>query len=142
MKKKVLSVMMAAALAVGMMAGCGSSSDASSDAAATEATAADETVADSTEKTTTGGSGYSVGINCFGTSSYALLTLANNSELILESYGDNVTVSDDSFQVDKIVQDIENMISAGVDGLAIWLPADSLYEPVVDICNDNEIPFY
>ena len=28
----------------------------------------------------------------------------------------------DDFQVDKIVQDIENLISAGCDGLVIWLP--------------------
>lgn len=135
MKKKVLSVVLAAAMTVSMLAGCGNASSGSEENnTETKKTAETETEAASED-------GYKIGINCFGSASYALLTLANNSEKVFEVYGDGVTVSDDNFQVDKIVQDIENMISKGVDGLVIWLPADSLYETAAKLCEENKIPF-
>lgn len=84
---------------------------------------------------------YKIGYNYFGSGSYALLTLANNSKLVIDAFGNEAMAMDDEFNVEKIVQDIENMISSGVDGLIIWLPAESLYLTVADMCKEAKIPF-
>ncbi len=118
MNKKMVSLMLTGAMVLG---------------------AAASVYAGETEGAAAGGA--KIGVNCFGSSSYALLTLANNSKNVWEAYGDDVTVSDDNFQVDKIVQDVENMISSGVQGLGIWLPADNLYEQVAELCEENKVPF-
>jgi len=161
MKKKVMSLVLATSMAVSILSGCGSTaatgssgstgstavaSTAGNTAAGSTAagsTAAGSTAAGSTAagSTATSGSGYTIGVNCFGSSSYALLTLSNNSKKVFSVYGDKTTVSDDNYQVDKIVQDIENMIAKGVNGLCIWLPADSLYEQVAKTCEENKVPF-
>lgn len=82
-----------------------------------------------------------VGITLFGSASYALLTLANNSKNVFDAYGTEGTVYDANFQVDKLVQDVENMITSGCQGVAVWLPADSMYPTVAEICEKNEVPF-
>lgn len=128
MRKRLLGMMLSVSLGVTLLAGC-SSGEGQEAAPETESSSGEES------------SAYSVGINCFGSSSYALLLLANNSEHVLEAYGDEVTVSDDNYQVDKIIQDVENMIAKGAKGLVVWLPADSLYPTVADICEENEVPF-
>ena len=142
MKKKVLSIIMAAVLTTGLLSGCGGSSSTDSSASSTDIAETTESTGGAAGETEpTSEEGYTIGINCFGSSSYALLTLANNSEAVFTVYGDGTIVSDDNYQVDKIVQDIENMIATGVDGLVIWLPADSLYESVAQICEENQVPF-
>lgn len=139
--KKVLSIIMAATLIMGLLTGCGSSSK-NTDSKTADTTGAAKITQSAAGKTeTTSKDGYKIGINCFGSSSYALLTLANNSKAVFKVYGDETSVSDDNYQVDKIVQDIENMIATGVDGLVVWLPADSLYETVAKICEKNKVPF-
>lgn len=134
MKKRMVSVIFVAALTAIMSMGCGSGKE---DNAVIETGAAEA----DTAKEETGEDGYSIGINCFGSSSYALVTLANNSVKVFDVYGDKTSVSDDNFQIDKLVQDVENLIASGIDGLVVWLPADNLYENIVDLCEKNEIPF-
>lgn len=84
---------------------------------------------------------YKIGYNYYGPGSYALTTLANNQEYVVQCFGSESQSTSDDFQVDKIVQDVENMISAGCDGLVIWLPADNLYKTVIDMCNEAKVPF-
>lgn len=145
MKKRILSIIMMVAVTATMLVGCGGTSDTTEndttkenetgDAdAATEDTTGEDTAAENTD-------GYTIGINCFGSSSYALLTLANNSVKVFEVFGDQTTVSDDNYQIDKLVQDVENMIAKGVDGLVVWLPTDSLYETVANLCEEHKVPF-
>ena len=149
MKKGLVSITLAAAMAGSLLAGCGSSaststsaaSSASSSSASASSSTAETDTSEALKSSSASGDGFQIGINVFGSSSYALLTLANNTQKTFEAYGDGVTVSDDNFQVDKIVQDIENMIASGVDGLAVWLPADNLYETVSEKCEEAKVPF-
>jgi ribose transport system substrate-binding protein len=113
--KKLTSILLAATLTAGTILG------------GTISAAADE--------------GQKVGITLFGSASYALLTLANNSKNVFEAYGTEGSVYDANFQVDKLVQDVENMITGGCQGVAVWLPADSMYPTVAEICEKNQIPF-
>jgi len=147
MKKRILSILLIAIMALTMLAGCGNSSDTSTktSTAGTQATKEESTGTATTDAKETAeaasADGYTIGINCFGNGSYALVTLANNSVKVFEAYGDTASVSDDNFQIDKIIQDVENMIAAGVDGLIVWLPADTLYETVAELCEKNQVPF-
>lgn len=144
MKKKIISILLTAALTGTLLAGCGgeAAKDASDGAQSVEnADSEDEPDGDQPAESTGSGDGYTIGINCFGSSSYALLTLANNSEKVFEVYGDSTTVSDDAYQVDTLVQNIENMVAKGVDGLIVWLPTDNLYTTIGQLCKENEIPF-
>lgn len=84
---------------------------------------------------------YKIGYNYYGQGSYALTTLANNEEYVMKAFGNEIVATSDDFQVDKIVQDIENMIASGCDGLAIWLPADALYPTVIDMCEKAKVPY-
>ena len=122
---------LSAAMAVSLCMGCGSD-PASKDS---ETTAAK----DSTEKET--GSDVTIGYNIFGSGPYALGMLANNTESVIKAYGQESMALDDEFSVEKIIQDVENMISSGCDGLVIWLPAESLYPTVAKMCADAQIPF-
>ena len=84
---------------------------------------------------------YKIGYNYFGPGSYALDTLADNQQRVIDAFGNDAQAISDDFQVDKIVQDIENMISSGCDGIIIWLPADNLYQTVIDRCTEAKVPF-
>ena len=87
------------------------------------------------------GDSFTVGYNFFGSGSYALLSLANNSDYCIQYMGDTPMGRDDNFQVEQIIADVENMINAGCDGLLIWLPAEDLYPTISEICEKNETPF-
>ncbi|GEM_PF-375166 len=146
MKKigKLLSIFLVLAMTVSMLSGC-SGKKAPEDIQTkdnTEATAPPD--GSQSEETTDSGvasGAYKIGYNYFGSGSYALLSLANNSKVAIDAFGNDAIAMDDEFSVEKIIQDIENMISSGVDGLIIWLPVESLYLTVADICKQAEVPF-
>lgn len=68
--------------------------------------------------------GIKIGYNYFGTGGYSLAALANQSQIVLDACGVESVAADDQFSVETLVTDIENMISSGCDGIAIWLPAE------------------
>lgn len=152
--KKLMAMGLSVAMIAASMAACGGdstgSTSAANDGAANDAAADTNAAADSSvsgddasadEGSNAGGGAFKIGYNYFGPGSYALQTLADNQQFVIDAFGnDSQSISDD-FQVDKIVQDIENLISSGCDGLIIWLPADNLYQTVIDKCTEAKIPF-
>ena len=139
MWKKVLSITLAAAMLVTLLAGCGSSGSNDGDAGNSNPGAGN--TVNVGDNGFTPQNKYKIGYNYFGPGSYALTTLANNTDYVVKCFGSDTQSTSDDFQVDKIVQDIENMISAGCDGLVIWLPADNLYQTVINMCNEKKVPF-
>jgi len=85
--------------------------------------------------------GFTIGYNFFGPASYALLALANNSEIAIADMGDTANGVSDNYQIEQIIADVENMCNAGCDGLIIWLPVEGLYPTVGEICARYEVPF-
>lgn len=125
MKKRVLSLALVVVLVLSMCVGCSGNSG-------------------SDTKDSSGGdkdSAYTIGYNYFGSGPYSLGMLAQNTEKVIKAYGNKAMSMDDEFSVEKIVQDVENMISSGCDGLVIWLPAESLYPTIAKMCADAQIPF-
>ncbi|MBB5264143.1 ABC-type sugar transport system substrate-binding protein [Catenibacillus scindens] len=155
--KKLLALGTAAVLMASSLAACGadtsggSGSDSqdtasaqSSGAASTDGAVQNETGAAGDSEDGGSGSGtgtFKIGYNILAQGSYALDTLAHNQEFVIEAFGSEVQAISDDGQVDKIVQDVENMIASGCDGLIIWLPADNLYQTVIDICTNAQVPF-
>lgn len=82
-----------------------------------------------------------IGYNYFGTGGYSLAALANQSQIVLDACGVESVAADDQFSVENLVTDIENMISSGCDGIAIWLPAEPLYETVANKCAEAGVYF-
>ncbi len=150
--KKLLSLGLAVTMACALLVGCGGTAS-DSDGDASDAATTDEAATPGEEGPGTAGdveveetgftaqNTYKIGYNYFGPGSYALTTLANNQQYVIECLGSEAQSTSDDFQVDKIVQDVENMISAGCDGLVIWLPADNLYKTVIDICEEAQVPY-
>lgn len=64
------------------------------------------------------GAGHKIGYNYFGNAG-VLVTLGNHSKYVIEAFGGTALAVDNNFTVDKIVTDLENLISAGVDGLIV-----------------------
>ncbi|MCD8299590.1 MAG: substrate-binding domain-containing protein [Clostridiales bacterium] len=154
--KRIIALGACAALIGATVAGCGSSSSDSSDAAAdttgdaavsaeAETASADESsstvAAANADNDFTPDEVYTIGYNYYGVGSYAITQLANNEQYVIDAFGNDAVGLSDDFQVDKIVQDFENMISSGCDGIIVWLPADNLYETVINLCEENQIPF-
>lgn len=147
--KKLLSLGLAVTMTCALLSGCGNTaSDSNGDAADTPATTEEDGAeAPSTGEVEVEDTGftaqnkYKIGYNYYGPGSYALTTLANNQQYVIECLGSEAQSVSDDFQVDKIVQDIENMIAAGCDGLVIWLPADNLYKTVIDMCEEAKVPY-
>lgn len=133
MKKKVISTLLAATLAVGMLAGCGSSSTsttstAASSAAATEEAAASEAeTADDTEST---GTAATAAGSVTGSGTYALVPKsagnpfnereADGFTKAVEAAGGTAIVNyPDSATADAQITVIQSLISQGVDSIAV-----------------------
>lgn len=142
--KKLLSLGLAAAMSGAMLAGCGTAAtdgDGGSSVSSAEEESASTGEVEVEDTGFTPENTYKIGYNYYGPGSYSITTLANNQEYVIQCFGSESQSVSDDFQVDKIVQDIENLISAGCDGLVIWLPADNLYQTVINMCEEAQIPY-
>lgn len=142
--KKWVAVALVVTMVGGSLAACGSSdSDSESTDETSTETASQEDTSEEDDSSSSSSSGetYKIGYNYYSEGNYALTTLASNIDMVIEAFGDeSVGICDDS-QVDKIIQDVENMISSGCDGVILWLPADNLYETAIDLCTEAGVAF-
>jgi len=137
--KKVLALVLAMSMALSLFA-CGSSSeDKPSDAG--NADPAQSADAQPNESGNSGDKKGVIGYNYFAAGDYALDTLANNTKRVIEACGYEAMGVCDNGSLDQLVTDVENMISAGVDGLVLWMPNDSLYLKVAQLCENAGVPF-
>ncbi len=92
MKRKAAAIICAATVAASLLAG------------STAAFAADRVI----------------GINNWFEGAYALDILCNNAKFAVEENGDQLQIFNDEGNAEKIITDVENMISSGVDGI-LWM---------------------
>ena len=124
MKKRLIALIAVCAMLVTAFAGIAGADEAEEKAveeavaeAAAEAAVEDAIAEDLAE--TVAGDGFTVGYNYFGAGSYALLSLANNSDYAIAYMGDTPMGTNDNFQIEQIIADVENMCNAGCDGILI-----------------------
>ena len=138
--KKLISILIAAAMVLSLAA-CGGAPAASSGGSSAGSSAASTSEGASSEATTNTESKGVIGYNYFATGDYALDTLANNTKHVIEACGYEAMGVCDNGSLDQLVTDVENMIASGVDGLILWIPNDSLYLTVAGMCEEAGVPF-
>jgi len=93
-----------------------------------------------TSETKTEG-GRTIGLNYFGSGSYVLGVLRNNSEVVIKANGDTPLAMDNQFNLEKIITDLESMIQAGVKGVVVWTPVQSQMLTIAQMCKEAKVPF-
>lgn len=164
--RKLLCMVLALAMVLGCLAGCSDSGSGGDAAKSTQAAGGDNKGGDGEDTTAPAGDaqagdsqngdtqgntaagdgkdnagGLKIGINYFGSASYALLLLKKNSEVVVQAFGGTPMSIDDEFNVEKIITDVENMIQSGCDGIVFWGPVETLYPTVSQMCLDAQVPF-
>ena len=135
MKKRVLGLMMTAALAMGLFAGCGPA-DTGADPAATTDTATES----SDSSTSAASNGKRVAVAMPTQSSERWINDGNNMKEKLEALGYEVDLQYAEDDVQAQVSQIENMIAAGADCLVIAAVDSSALVNVEEQAKEAGIP--
>lgn len=82
-----------------------------------------------------------IGINSWVAGAYALDILANNAQFVVQVNGDETQVFNDEGNVEKLTSNVENMISANVDG-ALWMGMfENMFTVGPSLLENAGIPF-
>ncbi|MCF0127307.1 MAG: substrate-binding domain-containing protein, partial [Pseudobutyrivibrio sp.] len=128
MKKKLLSLLMAASMSVMMFAGCGGAAEApaADDAAAETATEAEAPAAEATNE------GKKVGFVTFSTDGDFFQALADTYVEVLSAQGWDAQYENGEFNPEKQINAFENYISMGMDVIVVWPVAPEAMSGVID----------
>lgn len=138
MKKKFLSTMLCAAMAVSMLAGCGNSSG--NTAKTTETTATTEASAEKTDTAKAESNGKKVGVAMPTQSSERWINDGANMKSRLEAFGYEVDMQYAEDDVQAQVSQIENLIANGADCLVVAAVDSSALVNVLGQAKDQGIP--
>ncbi len=134
MKKKLLSGVLAVVLAVGSLAGCGSSGSASkteSESTSSTESAAGEVSTSSESKPYR----LAIGLTDSGATMFSLMS--NNIKAYVEATGGEVVFQGGvAASADATIQFVENQIAARADGIIIVPPSDSVLPTVCSLCEE------
>lgn len=146
MKKKVLGVLLCAAMVGSMLAGCGSSSapaesaPAESAPAETEATETAAPAEESGDSAAADNADITIGFSSKTNSDTFVKNIADAAEARAKELGVKLIMMDAEGDVNKQISDCETMIAQGVDALIV-IPQDvEGSAPVVGMANDAGIP--
>ncbi len=89
----------------------------------------------------TGGKAYKIGVNTWGSGVPILDLFGDEAEYALKTFGCTTTRMSDDFTSDKELQNIQNMCSAGVDGICMQGAAVSTVPQMAKVCMDAKVPF-
>ncbi len=99
-----------------------------------------------TSATTTSSSGefstFSIGYNNLGQGVPALDNIEEQARYLNEDIvGNNFVVVNDEFTADKLIKDVQSLISSDVDGIMLfaWVPTAILN--IADLCEQTKVPF-
>jgi ABC-type sugar transport system substrate-binding protein len=88
-----------------------------------------------------GGTAYEIGFNVWGTGDPTFDLMFDVADQALDVYGVHATNASDDNQADKELQNIQNFISAGVDGILMQTTAESVLPQAAQECQQAKIPF-
>lgn len=130
MKKRILSVLLVAAMTVSMLVGCGSSS--SEESSGSESTASSAESSDSGEK-------FTLGYTYYYSSEFITLMNQGVQEKCDELGMDVVMLDAENDSANQITQ-VENLIGQGVDCLLVAAVDSDAIVPALDMAKEAEIP--
>jgi ribose transport system substrate-binding protein len=84
---------------------------------------------------------YTIGFNTWGAGTPTFDVMADEIEYTLATYGLKGSRASDEHMADKELQNIQNFISAGVDGIAMQATADPVLPQAAQACLNSRIPF-
>lgn len=84
---------------------------------------------------------YLIGFNTWGSGTPTFDVMGNETAYAIEVLGATGSRASDDFTADKELQNIQNFISAGVDGIAMQATADPVLPQAAEACKNAEIPF-
>lgn len=129
--KKLLAGMLSAVIVLGCLAGCGRSREKSAETSKSEGS--QEATAAKTD-----GFKIAVGLSDSGATMFSLMS--NNIRTMTEAMGGTVVFQGGvGASADATIQFVEDQIAAGVNGLIICPPSDSVLTTVTTLCEEAEV---
>lgn len=128
MKKKLLAMLLCAAMSVSVLAGCsGGESETASDGG--EETASEDS----------GAGGYKIGLSVLNTSGQFFISVIDAAEAAIEEQGGELMVNDAQDSSETQIAGLENFIQSGVDGIIVCAVDAEAVAPVVQEAKDAGI---
>jgi ribose transport system substrate-binding protein len=84
---------------------------------------------------------YVIGFNTWGAGNPTFDMMGDEIEYTLATYGMKGSRVSDDHMADKELQNVQNFISAGVDGIAMQIAADPVLPQAAEACLKSRIPF-
>lgn len=151
MKKKIVSALLCTALVATMVAGCGNSGGGSTAASTdtdapaqeeTEAPAAEDTADDAEAEAPAAGGGRVFGYTCMDGTNPFFVALEASIREVVEGNGDTLISMDPGNDSNTQIDQIEDMISRGVEYMFVNpVDADGIV-PALDMLKDAGIPMF
>lgn len=139
MKRKLISVVLCAAMAVSLLAGCGSSSSSSSSEAAAPAEEAASTEAEAAAPAAPADGKIKIGVSIWSSTD----VLGSQCKLIIdkaaEALGVEVQYVDQGHVSEQVTASVETLAAAGCQGIIICNSSDTEMASAIKTCNDNGI---
>lgn len=88
-----------------------------------------------------GETAWNIGYNTWGAGDATFDFMADVIEQALDAAGATYSRSSDDHMADKELQNVQNFISAGVDGIVMQTAADSIFPQAAKECMEAKIPF-
>ena len=129
--RRVIGILLASALMLTVFSGCGTApANTPVETTQTSPTAAGEPGA----RTIAG--------NTWGHGSWSIDIIFEACSALEESAGNvKLDVSNNEFRVDKVISDLQNQLTAGVDGVLFLGMSQTLFPTAAQICGNAEVPF-
>ena len=92
-------------------------------------------------ETKEGETAWNIGYNTWGAGDATFDFMADVIEQALDAAGAEYSRASDDHMADKELQNVQNFISAGVDGIVMQTAADSIFPEAAKDCMDAKVPF-
>lgn len=140
-----VAFVLAAVMLLMLLAGCSNTSDkpnnTSPDPDSSSTVPGDDSNADPVTTGTIEYDTYKIGYNVYIPGAYVFTTLANNSQVVIDAFGNESMSVYDDISVEKIIQDVENLIASGCDGLIVWCPSENVMMTISQMCEKAKVAF-
>lgn len=128
MKKRVVSVLLAGMMVVGMLAGCGPKEEKATNSGSSSTTSESK-------------DSYLFITNNFGAGAYSLDMMVNNEQAACDATGMELNITDNEFTVDKVITQLQSQMAMNPDGVAFLGISETLFPTAANICSQAKKPY-